>query len=87
MSIPFMRSISAAIGLCCCILSLFRILVCIIASVITFAAIKGNTLGEVKGANGGTLACRKGPDPEKSLAHPAIIDWALTEYLIVCSVG
>ena len=49
--------------------------------------IKGNTLGEVKGANGGTLACRKGPDPEKSLAHPAIIDWALTEYLIVCSVG
>lgn len=49
--------------------------------------IKDNTLGDVSSANGGTLACRKGPTPEKSLAHPAIIDWALTEYLIVCSIG
>lgn len=32
-------------------------------------------------AKGGTLACRKGPTPTNALAHPAIIDWALTEYL------
>lgn len=36
----------------------------------------------VKNANGGSLACFKGPLPSKSLAHPAIIDWALTEYLL-----
>lgn len=34
-------------------------------------------------AAGGTLACFKGPKPDKSLSHPAIIDWALSEYLIV----
>lgn len=34
-------------------------------------------------ASGATLGCRKGPDPEKSLAHPAVIDWALAEYLIL----
>lgn len=39
------------------------------------------TLGDVESSSGGTLACRKGPTPEKALAHPAIIDWALTEYL------
>lgn len=39
--------------------------------------------GEILKANGGSLACRKAPDPEKSLAHPAIIDWALSEYLLV----
>lgn len=33
------------------------------------------------GASGGTLACRNGPSPAKSLAHPAIIDWSLSEYL------
>lgn len=32
-------------------------------------------------ANGGSLACYKGPVPTKSLAHPAILDWALTEYM------
>lgn len=41
---------------------------------------------EIQAASGGTLACRrwakKGPDPSKSLAHPAIIDWALAEYLL-----
>lgn len=40
---------------------------------------------DIISASGGTLGCRKGPDPQKSLAHPAIIDWALTEYLIVAS--
>lgn len=43
--------------------------------------IENNQLGEVIGASGGSLACRQGPNPEKSLAHPAILDWALTEYL------
>lgn len=43
--------------------------------------IENNQLGEVESASGGSLACRKGPNPEKSLAHPAILDWALTEYL------
>ena len=32
-------------------------------------------------ASGGSLACRGGATPTKSLAHPAIIDWALCEYL------
>lgn len=32
-------------------------------------------------AGGGSLACFKGPNPTKSLTHPAIIDWALCEYL------
>lgn len=43
--------------------------------------------GNIQAASGGTLACRvwagkKGPQPTKSLAHPAIIDWALAEYLV-----
>lgn len=41
---------------------------------------------QIQAASGGTLACRtwakKGPSPSKSLAHPAIIDWALAEYLL-----
>ena len=43
----------------------------------------GNSLTDVKVtvASGGSLACRKGPDPTKSLDHPAITDWALTEFL------
>ena len=41
--------------------------------------------GNIISASGGTTGCRKGPNPTKSLAHPAIIDWALTEYLIVTS--
>lgn len=36
----------------------------------------------IAGASGGTLSCRRGPVPTKALAHPAIIDWAMTEYLI-----
>lgn len=39
----------------------------------------------ITAASGGTLACRKGPNPTKSLAHPAIIDWALAEYLTICA--
>lgn len=37
---------------------------------------------KVTGASGATLGCRNGPNPAKALAHPAIIDWALGEYLI-----
>lgn len=36
----------------------------------------------ILGASGGTLACRRGPDPEKALDHPAIQDWALSWFLI-----
>ena len=32
-------------------------------------------------ASGGSLACRKSPDPTKSLAHAAILDYALCEYM------
>lgn len=47
--------------------------------------------GEVQAASGGTLGCRswagkKGPSPSKNLAHPAIIDWALCEYLIFAAM-
>ena len=41
--------------------------------------------GVITSASGGTLSCRKEPVPTKSLNHPAIIDWALTEYLLVCA--
>ena len=47
----------------------------------------GLITGKVEGASGGTLSCRKGPNPTKALAHPAIIDWALTEYLVVASMN
>ena len=43
--------------------------------------------GEILSASGGTLGCRLGPDPTKSLTHPALIDWALTEYLQFASVN
>lgn len=42
---------------------------------------------KVMGASGGTVGCRKGPVPTKALSQPAIIDWALTEYLIVAARG
>ena len=42
--------------------------------------------GKICGASGGSLACRKGPSVTKSLTHPAAIDWALTEYLIVAAL-
>lgn len=43
----------------------------------------GNTFEDVKiiAASGGTLACMDGPNTAKSLAHPAILDWGLAEFL------
>ena len=41
--------------------------------------------GMILNTSGGTLGCNNGPNPEKSLPHPAIIDWALAEYLIVAA--
>ena len=43
--------------------------------------------GKIIGASGGTLGCRKGPNPSKALSHAAILDWALTEYLTVAATG
>ncbi len=40
---------------------------------------------KIDSASGGTLACQSGPDPTKSLAHPAVIDWALCQYLILAA--
>lgn len=37
--------------------------------------------GAIVSASGGTLACHAGPRPDKSLAHPAVIDHALARYL------
>ena len=36
---------------------------------------------KITSASGGTLACWNGPRPDKSLAHPAVIDRALALYL------
>lgn len=36
---------------------------------------------EIAAAGGGTLACHGGPRPDKALAHPAVIDFALARYL------
>lgn len=43
----------------------------------------GDSLKDIKiiAASGGTLACMNGPNTSKSLAHPAIIDWGLAEFL------
>lgn len=49
--------------------------------------IENGQLETITGASGGTLGCRKGPNPEKSLAHPAILDWALAEYLILAATN
>lgn len=46
-----------------------------------------HTTGKILAAGGGTTACRTGPKPEKALNHPAIIDWALSEYLIAAYFG
>jgi hypothetical protein len=53
----------------------------------TEITMQNGVLGKVEGASGGSLACRKGPNPEKSLAHPAILDWALTEYLACAAMN
>jgi hypothetical protein len=44
------------------------------------ATLNNNSL-KIESASGGTVACRKGPNPQKSLDHPAIVDWALAEYI------
>lgn len=36
---------------------------------------------QIIGGSGGTLACHQGPRPDKALAHPAVLDWALARYL------
>ena len=36
---------------------------------------------KILSATGASLACHNGPDPRRALAHPAIIDWALAEYI------
>ncbi|ROR76032.1 hypothetical protein SAMN06295974_3821 [Plantibacter flavus] len=36
---------------------------------------------KIVSASGGTLACHQEPQPTKSLAHPAVLDWALARYL------
>lgn len=43
----------------------------------------GHSVAEspILAAGGGTLACHAGPTPTKSLAHPAVIDFALARYL------
>lgn len=43
----------------------------------------GQEIWEAKivGASGASLACHKEPQPTKSLAHPAVLDWALARYL------
>lgn len=48
---------------------------------------KRQTLTKIVNSGGGTLGCLWGPSPEKSLAHPALIDWALAEYLICAAVN
>lgn len=40
-----------------------------------------NKKGKIITASGGSLACYKRPNPTKSLAHAAILDYALCEYL------
>ncbi len=41
--------------------------------------------GQIISAAGGDLGCQKGPFPTKALAHAAIRDWTLCEYLLtVC---
>jgi hypothetical protein len=42
---------------------------------------------KVIGASGGSLSCFKGPNPEKSLAHPAVMDYVLAEYLRLIAGG
>lgn len=42
---------------------------------------------DILGASGGTLACHEEPQPAKSLAHPAVLDWALVRYLRAVAAG
>ncbi len=42
---------------------------------------------DVISSSGGTLGCRMGPNPTKALSHSAILDWALSKYLIDAYTG
>lgn len=50
---------------------------------------EGTPVWEAKiiSASGGTLACHQEPQPTKSLAHPAVLDWALARYLRYAAGG
>lgn len=48
---------------------------------IEMEAYKG-AAGKIQASSGGTAGCRRGPTPAKALNHPAIIDWALVEYMV-----
>ena len=39
----------------------------------------------ITSASGATVACRRGPTPQKAPNHPIIIDYALAEYLVKCA--
>ncbi|WP_219152277.1 hypothetical protein [Amycolatopsis sp. TNS106] len=53
------------------------------------APARGKTVAEsaIVTASGGTLACHSGPTPTKSLAHPAVVDFALARYLQTIASG
>lgn len=40
----------------------------------------------ITSAGGGSVACRRGPNAAKALSHPAIIDYAIAEYLRLCAL-
>lgn len=40
----------------------------------------------ITSAGGGSVACRRGPTAAKALSHPAIIDYAISEYLRLCAL-
>ena len=42
---------------------------------------------KIVSASGGSLACHKGPRPDKALAHPAVRDYALARYLRYIAFG
>lgn len=49
--------------------------------------VKDNTIDDIITAGGASLSCYDGPTPTQSLAHPAIIDWALAEYLSLAATN
>ena len=50
-------------------------------------AVKDDGSLKITAAGGGSVGCRKGPNLTKSLDHPAIIDWAMAEYLTETAKG
>lgn len=41
----------------------------------------------ITGASGASLSCYNGPDPSKSLAHPAVVDYGMAHYLRLIAGG